>query len=700
MPGNPALRFPVLSSLVCLSGLLAGGHALAQDVPAQTITLPSVQVSGSTESATGPVQGYMATRSASGTKTDTLLRETPQAITVVTRDQIVEQGALNVQDALNYAAGVRPNAYGVDSRGDYVRVRGASPEQYLDGLRQFFSYNNPRTDIYALERIEVLRGPASMLYGQGSTGGVLNLVSKRPQAETQGEFGVVLGNHQRKEIQADLTGTASEDGQWLYRIVALGRDSDTQVQHVSDDRYLVAPSLTWQPSAATSITLQTFWQKDKSGSSQAFLPWSGTVLDNPNGQIPTRRFVSEPGFDSYDTRQFSAGWLAEHRFNDTWKVRQNFRHTTTRVDYRSLYPDVYSNPNAPFINAEQTELNRFYYVNLPRMRTLQADQNLEGKLHWGQTEHTVLMGMDYSRYRESGQTASGMGSPLDVYQPVYENIPVYALSDTPDVRQQQLGFYAQDQIRFLQNWILVAGVRYDRSESTVENSPTEKDHATTKRIGLIYAADNGWSPYVSYSESFTPVSGINFYGQRWIPLRGKQVEAGVKYMPDDGDLSFTAAAYNLREENRQVDDPSNPMNKLQNGSTETRGIELEARGRISPQWDVIANYNYTDIDAKLEGLPRHVASLWSKYRFGNGALQGFSVGAGVRYLSAFNDGNAPETPSLTLFDAALAYDTGAWRYAVNINNLADKSYSAVCLRRGDCFYGARRTVVVSAAYRY
>jgi len=680
-------------------GAAAQAQPAASGEPATL--LPAVQVTGTGETATSPVEGYVATRSATATKTDTPLSETPQAITVIPREQIVDQGAQNIQDTMNYAAGVRPNAYGVDNRADYVRVRGVEPVQYLDGLRQYFSFNNPRTEVYAMERVEVLRGPSSMLYGQGSTGGIVNLVSKRPLEETQREIGVVLGNHNRREIQADLTGPASEDGQWLYRVIAVGRDSDTQVQYAPDDRLMLAPSLTWRPSAATSLTLQATWQKDRAGTTQSFLPWSGSVQENPNGRIPTRRFASEPGFDAYDTEQFSVGWLFEHQFNETWKVRQNFRNTVSSVDYKTLYPNVYgARRGDSYIDPEQTTVDRIFYVNKPRMRTLLADQNLEGKLNWGRTEHTVIFGMDYSRYRETSQTASGAGSPLNLYHPVYGNVPEYELSDNPKINQQQIGFYAQDQIKFDKNWIFLAGIRRDRADSTTEGQDRETDMATTKRFGLMYAADNGWSPYLSYSESFTPIAGADFYNQRWKPMRGKQVEAGIKYMPKDVDIEFTAAAYDLREKNRQTNDPNNPNNQIQAGKTRTRGVELELRGRVTKDVDVIANYIYTDLDPQLEAQPKHMASMWGKYRFALAGQPGFAVGAGVRYLSAFRDGGAPETPAVTLFDAMLSYDNGPWRYALNVNNIADRTYEVVCLDRGDCFYGARRTVMLSGAYRF
>jgi iron complex outermembrane receptor protein len=266
-------------------GLLPTVLFAQQAAVGPTTTLPTVTVEGSgEETATSPVLGYAATRSATATKTDTLLNETAQSITVVPRDQIVDQGATSLQEALGYAAGVRSDAYGLDSRSDSVRVRGTDADVYLDGLRQAFDYytSTTRPDPYLLERIEVLRGPAAMTYGQGSTGGIINMVSKRPLAETQREVGVQFGNHGRKQVQMDLTGPITEDGQWLYRLVALGRDADTQVHHVPDDRALVAPSLTWKPSAATTFTLQALYQKDKSGSTAQFMPWSESEWHHPD----------------------------------------------------------------------------------------------------------------------------------------------------------------------------------------------------------------------------------------------------------------------------------------------------------------------------------------------------------------------------------------------------------------------------------
>lgn len=647
---------------------------------------------------------YRAESASAATKGSLPLARTPRSVSVVTEELVTDLGAQGLQDALGYAAGVRSDAYGLDSRTDSVLVRGGAPDEYLDGMRQLFNYysSTTRTDPYLLERIEVLRGPASMLYGQGSTAGVVSLVSKRPQAMGSREVDVQLGSFDRRQVRADLTGLLSTDGRWLYRVVAVGRDADTQVDHVPDDRALLAPSLTWRPSNDTEVTFQARWQQDRSGSTLQFFPWSGSATPNPNGRIPTDAFVGEPGFDRYDSERLSAGWLLEHRMGERWTLRQNVRWAHNEVDYRSLYSDAFSSPGDSYLDPDQREIGRYAFVDQPEVRLWTADQSLEGRFDNGAVGHRLLVGLDGVDFTQTGRSASdapehlGGGVPsIDVYDPVPTGYTLTGLTEDPKEGQQQLGLYVQDTVELGERWVVVAGLRHDRVRDELEGRDTEESDATTGRFGLLWQGGGGWSPYVSYSQSFTPVAGTDFFGERFDPLEGEQMEVGVKLQPPGRGFRMAVSLFELRESNRLVADPSNPQNRLQAGETETTGAELEVEGELFARLQVSAHYNYLDNDPQLDALPEHQAGLWARRELPLGAFGRLSVGAGARYFASFRDGSAPTVPSLTLFDALLAWDWERFRVAVNVQNLEDEVYVSTCLPRGDCFYGARRTVLVT-----
>lgn len=692
-------------SFICLS--LNAQFAAAQ--VNSTGALPEVRVDANAgaETAATPVIGYRAKNAVSATKTDTPLSETPQSVTVVPRDQMVDQGASSVQDALNYAAGVRSDAYGLDGRTDSVRIRGTEPSVFLDGLRQAYGWytSTSRTEPYTLERIEVLRGPSGMLYGSGTAGGIVNMVSKRPLTETQREVGVEFGSFGRKQIQTDLTGALTADGDWSYRLIALARKSDTQVDYVPDDRTVLAPSLTWRPSGATSLTVQALYQKDKSGSTSQFFPWEGTLLSNPNGQLPSSRFIGEPG-DYYNSERKSLGWQFEHKFTSDWAFRQNFRYAKNENDGYYHYGDFYGAPpdvpvggwNADPIN--KRILGRYLYTSLTQTENAVMDNNVVGNFRTGDVTHTLLLGADFSYQKEDVTSAVGY-STIDAYSPVYGTEPYLARTDTsPRTHQRNQGYYVQDQMKW-NNWVLLAGLRYDKTVSTSEGSPDQDANATTKRFALLYAFPSGWSPYVSYAESFTPQA--SYMGQTLKPLRGEQWEAGFKYEPTQRGLAFNAAVYDLREKDRVLETGPPPAPVQQLDATRTKGLELEARGSLTSALDIIGNYTYTNIDQSLEGLPKNMASVWAKYRFQLAGMPGFAVGAGVRWMSAFRDlssGVGPEVPSQTLADAMISWENAQWRLALTVNNITDKTYFSTCLSRGDCWFGARRNVVASATYRF
>lgn len=701
----PRSRITPAPLAVALVFALAAPVALAQTSPSpdggdaaadRATTLDHVVVEGMA------VEGYKAANARSATKTDTPISETPQAITVVTRERMSDQGAQSVQDALNYAAGVRSDAYGLDSRGDWTVIRGSSPSEYLDGLRNAFNYytSSARTDPYMLERIEVLRGPASMLFGQGSTAGIVNLVSKRPQAETRREIGVQIGSYDRRQLNADFTGPLSDDGTWLYRLIGVYRDSETQVDQVDDDRRLFAPSLTWKPSEDTSLTLQLRWQRDRTGSTSQFFGWSGLLAPNPNGRVPSHRYIGNPG-DHYDTDRSTAGWLFEHRFNENWSVRQSFRAARNKVDYASVYGNPFANPTDPFLDPQQRLLPREGWFAKTQVRMQNVDQHVEGRFKTGGIDHQMLLGLDAVRFKQNEAQKFTTVPPIDIFNPVYVPYTPPALGAPVRTSQRQVGLYLQDQMRFGEHWIVVAGLRHDRVTNGLVGLADEKSSATTKRLGLMFHDWAGWSPYVSYSESFMPLAGTNAVtGARYVPQKGEQVEAGVKFEPTGRDLSFTAAAYELREENRLVPDPRNSKTNIQAGKTKVNGLELEVSGRLTDSFDITAHYNYLENDKQLENTPRHQAAVWGKQRFRIGGREGFAAGLGLRYMSAFDSLPAPTTPSVTLADALLSYDTGDWRWALNVNNLTDKRYFSICMGRGDCWFGARRNIVLSASYSF
>ena len=661
------------------------------------------------ETATGPVRGYLANQSGTGTKTDTPLRETPQSITVVTADRITDQGALTVQESLRYVPGVFADAYGLDSRGDYPRIRGQDPNVFLDGTRVVNSwvFNEWRPDPYTLERIEVLRGPSSVLYGDTSTAGLLNLISKRPQAKESHEVGVQYGSFDRKQLQFDSTGKLTKDGEWLYRFIGVLRDSDMQTDYVKDNRIVLAPSVTWRPTTNTSWTVLGTYQKDKTGSSTAFLPHEGTLFAGPNGLIPLRRFSSEPGFDRYQTETAAISSLFEHSINNAVTIRQNTRYAHVEGIYRSMYPDVYSNPANPFLDPERRTVARYIWSRETSKDTLTSDTNAEVKFATGPIAHKTLFGVDYRRLQESASSGGGFDPrPFDLYAPVYTGIVAPTLSPEADLRQSQLGLYAQDQMR-LGPWLAVVGLRQDYVTNDVQGSPTENTRATTGRAALMYELPFGLTPYVTYAQSFNPIFGSGVCAGVCQAQRGEMVELGFKYNPLPG-TAINGAIFDITEKNRLASSPD-PRFSAQTGQVRIRGAELEVLSRVTPDLDLIGAYSYLDARVesgdnagkRVETVPDHQASLWAKYRLSALGLPGVTVGGGVRYIGISWDGtDTIRTPDYTLFDAMIRYENGPWRFQVNASNLADKRHVTTCLARGDCFFGLGRTVLSSLTYKF
>jgi iron complex outermembrane receptor protein len=683
------------------------------------------------ESAYGPVQGYLATRSASGTKTDTPIQQIPQSITVVTAEEARDQGATTVQEALRYVPGVYADAYGPDSRSDGELIRGTTPVTYLDGMRLINGgyWNHTRPDPYTLERIEVLRGPGSVLYGDSAVGGLVNLVSKRPQAKEHREIGVSYGSFNTRRVETDMTGKLTADGEWLYRLVGVFRDADYQTDYVKNDRQVFMPAIMWRPTQNTNWTVIGLYQKDKTGSSTAFLPWSGTLFSNPNGQIPVNRFVSEPGFDLYQTTTKSVTSLFEHSFSNNFKVYSNLRYSHIDGIYRTMYPDLYSNipgsPYFPFQDAALQTVNRIADVTYMKRDAITSDTGGQIDFATGAMTHKVLFGVDVRQVKERSQTGLDVDlSNFNLFNPVYgqsvlaSGAPLnsLALTQQPGIRQIVSGIYVQDQAR-LGPWLMTAGVRFDRLQSEAEGATTQQDQASTKRFGLMYETPFGFNPYVSYAESFEPTLGGNICGPGATfckPKSGTQYEAGFKYRLSST-AAFNAAVFDIKEKNRLAAGIGGYSSQV--GEARIRGLELEYIGSITPTLDVVAAYTYLDtevtqgdyVGSRLDTVPMNSASLWVKQKLTLFGVPGFSIGGGVRYIGqtsstgwwwAGNTDATIVTPDHTLFDAMFAYENDTWRFQVVGTNLADTVYFASCLARGDCFYGNRRSVLATLTYKF
>jgi iron complex outermembrane recepter protein len=714
---QPAIGWLVAALLPAAAlGQTAAPPAAPASAPEATLAPVPVRASAERETATGPVPGYTAKRSATATKTDTPLAEVPQSISVIGAEQVRDQNSQTLQEVLRYSAGVRAELYGLDNRGDWISLRGGSDgSTLLDGLRLPLTgwWGDVRNEPYAFERIEVLRGPASVIAGQNGPGGVINLVSKRPQAEAAREVAVQLGNFGHKQVSADLTGPLNADGSLLYRLVALGKDSGTQVKFADEQRSLLAPSLTWTPRAGTTLTVRAEYQKDESGNVNAFFPIEGTLRPAPNGPIPIDTFIGEPDWDRYGGTRKRFAWQFEQQLGSDWTLRHHFRRDRVEGGMRTMYAAWWLGfadaTGAPDPNG--TYLNRIWYAQDDEATITNADLLFEGRLRLGDTRHTVLAGVDTMRQKWSQRTwADSAATPLDVYNPVYGSFPELDWeslpTDTAYTNVRNVGLLLQDQVKFGERFVLVAGVRRDRADTS-----GEKDSATSKNLGLVWL-QGPTSTYASYSESFEPVAGTDFFGTRFKPRRGKQVELGVKWSPSDR-VTASAAVYQLKEKNRTGTDPdvNHPNSSIQIGEVTVKGFEIEASADLVA-WDILAAYTYMDarqtqgtpseagaIGNQLGSIPRHSASLWAVHKFA--ALPGLRVGAGVRYAGKNSDELQLTTvPSVTLLDLLVGYDTGPWRLALNVNNATDKTYVATCLSRGDCWFGTKRKAQFSVAYRW
>ncbi|MES1939241.1 iron complex outermembrane recepter protein [Salinisphaera sp. T5B8] len=702
------------------ASLLCGGIAFAQDntTGTQTETLSTISIEGSrtVQSPTSPIEGYVAERSAGATKTDTPLVETPQSVSVISADQIEAQQARDIRSVLRYVGGVVPEVRGnVASRYDQIRLRGYQPDQYLDGLKlSGYYYTIPQIDPYLLERVEVIKGPASVLYGQTPPGGVINLVTKRPTEEAHNEAYVQVGNDSRVGLGFDIGGKLDEQDDVRYRVVATGNRRNGPQETVESENFSIAPSVTIDISDATELTLLASYRADPESGSYGALPYEGTVVPLPNGGKLDRDFYDgDTNFESFDRKQALLGYELSHWFNDNLQFRQNLRFADVEVDYRSVYGRGLTNGG--------TELARGTAASRESVNTLSIDNQLLAHAETGVLKHTILAGTDYQNL--DGDRASGFGGAgnLSLANPDYST-PI----DDPartfyDFDQDQLGFYLQDQVK-LGQLTLIGGGRYDTIQTSQTefgaNRETRKDRAFSGRVGAIYNFDNGLAPYVAYTESFQAPSTDSVSATILDPTEGEQYEAGIKFQPKGTNALITTSVFQLTQTN--VAGPTQPDgSRSQTGEVEVQGAEVEAKASLASGLDLSAAVTYLDSEITRDETgnqgneypmtPDYTASMWLDYTQPSGAWKGAGGGVGVRYVGEQQVSNANErqVPDYTVADASLHYELGGlnpkydgWRVGLNMQNVFNKKYVSSCINPNFCYYGYGRETTATVSYRW
>ncbi|NER63149.1 TonB-dependent siderophore receptor [Pseudomonas sp. MAFF212427] len=735
--GVGALQAALRGTGLQLQQSAAGTYSLGP-APEGRLALPPISINAADhrERAWDPATGFTASRTAAGSKTDTPIVETPRSLSVITRQQLDQRQVLNLNDALRYTVGVQSSGYGADARADWLRVRGFDPTQFLDGLPlPKGSFANPKVEPWNLERITVLRGPASSVYGQTPPGGMLEMLSRRPQVDSAHQLQAQVGSNQHRQVNFDSTGKVDAAGQWLYRISGVVRDSNAPVDHIPDQRYNLAPSLAWNLADDTRLTFISQFTRDDTGITGQFLPLQGTRQGSPAGaKISHHKNLGEPDWDFYDRTYYALGYAFEQRLDDTWQFRQNLRYTRSDLGLQAV--------NVATVNSVQADgsVNRESGIVNEDITQFALDNNLQADFTTGALSHTLLLGLDHQRSNTRYQWLYG-GShtfdangnitginvpPISVVRPVYgadlSRVSYIALQDYRQ-KTHQSGVYLQDQIA-LDSWRLTLGGREDwiHTATTFHNqaglTSTLRDKAFTANVGLGYVFDNGITPYLSYTESFQPSSGANVAAtQSFKPTQGRQYEAGVKFQPLAGNTLLTAAAYDLRQHNVKVTEGS--INR-QVGEFQLRGLELEATSAVTDTLTLVASYSYTDtqiqqglaseVGNRMALIPRHQATLWADYTWQAGVLDGFGVGAGARHVGD-TYGNTANTEvahvgAYTVYDAALHYDLGrldaslkGLSVAIEAKNLLNKDYLANCDGFW-CYYGDQRNVVASVNYRF
>jgi iron complex outermembrane receptor protein len=634
---------------------------------------------------------YFVPNSSTATRTDTPILDTPASIQVIPKQVLEDQQVIRLEEALRNATGVATSTN--EGLGANIEIRGFTGAPLLvDGFRQYEDGVQALPETANLERIEVLRGPASILYGEIQPGGVVNLVTKRPLSEPFYAAELQVGSRTLVRPRIDFSGPLTADGNLLYRLNALVSTQEPFRDHNTNFRQvLVAPSLTWKISDRTDLTLNLDYSYNEQPSDYGRVASGDRVLRTP------RDFITGEPDDNTETSILNVGYEFEHRFSDNWKLRNAFRYISTNRFLEFTFPSSFD-PTTGIIT-------RNFGGGDFKTDSYSLQTYGIGKFATGPVQHELLFGVDLNHTRRTEFGSLDFDNPLllDISNPVYgatsrpnfRNVPPFV---DQQVTQNRLGIYLQDRIDLLDNLSLLAGVRYDTVNQTTRSNPTafdpnsseveQNDDALTPRVGILYQPIPNLSLFASYSESFTPNVGTDFDGNVLEPERGRGWEVGIKAELIDGKLLATLTYFDITKQNVATTDPVNPFFSIATAKQRSRGVEFDLSGQILPGWNIIASYAYIDakvtednaipIGNRLAGIPEHSASLWTTYQIQNGDLQGLGFGIGFNFVGE-RQGDLDNTFSLDsyfLTNAAIFYRRNNWNFAVNFKNIGNVDYGS------------------------
>ncbi|WP_036681115.1 TonB-dependent siderophore receptor [Pelosinus fermentans] len=674
--------------------------------PQSEFTLEGVEVTADKDTYG---KGYVTKRNNVGTKTDAALVNTPQSISIVTREQLDARGATNLTQALEYSAGVTSNQQGTDYRWNASLVRGFDVDRRVDGL-QLTTSNFALWDFeqYGLEQVAVLRGPASTLYGSNAPGGMFNLVSKRPTADQLQEIQIQGGTDNYRSIALDLGGKIDGQDHLTFRLTGLTRDQDLPVDYSSFKRKFIAPSLAWKIDQDTNITFQAHYLKDElEGSADSI------SLYRPNNDFygrSGRLLLGQPGYTGYQREQYYYGYLLDHQVDDTWSLHQNFRYGKTNTVYNQNWATLQGDGHTVTFDPLAYDDTATSY---------QLDTYGEAKWKNGAVSHQALIGIDYRHGNLTNRYGKGGSIPAvdldDLHYGTSWVAPETAVVYRGKVKQT--GIYVQDQIDFGEKWTATLNGRKDWYKQNGVNPQngaiTEIDQdAFTGRAGLVYHATKELSPYISYSKSFEPQSGRDRNNRQFVPTTGQQYELGIQYEPENMNARFTAALFDLRQQNALTTDPVNTNFSIQTGEVASKGLELEANMAAFKDLSLTASYTIlnhkitqdtdeTAIGRRTAGVSKHTAALWLDTAKDKQTQHGWDAGVGVRYIgSRYNTDNTIKLSGIWLADASIRYNAKDWQYKLNVRNLFDKFYEASAYGNTMTFQGEERTIILTATRRW